>query len=324
MTIAITGANGWIGRSCCFEARRRGLRVFAIDRRFDGDGPWDVSRAADITSGEFVTTAGLAKTDYVRAIIHCAGYAHRPLETPVDKALFEAVNHGGTRRALQLAQFAESPRFVYLSSIAFYDWRVSSCDSRTEDGLLHAETAYAISKLAGERACLDSNLDIRVARLATVFGTGDRANFAKLASALSRRRFVVPGRGGARKSVIPVTLVAELLVDLALKERVDYRVINLGLPSTPTLREICDAYCELCDFPWPPKAPRALLAGIAFGGDVVERWRGSFPLTSSTLRKLTTDTTVDVSRMQSVWPDRKWPDFRSALAESAAYYRTLR
>lgn len=322
MTILVTGANGWIGRYCCAEAKRSGLKVVAVGRNFNAGGEWDIYRSADIASDKFVEQTGLSERDKVDAIIHSAGYAHRPSEKVAERASFEAINHRGTVRVVELAWRLNVRRIVYLSSIAFYDWR--SGTRFDEDGPLNATTAYAASKLAGEKACLESGLDVRVARLATVFGPGDRANFGKLASALVRRRFVVPGRGTARKSVIPVNLVAELLVDLALREHIDHNVINLGLPSTPTLREICNAYCELCGYARPLAVPHVVLAALASCGDIVERLRGSFPLTSSTLRKLTTDTTVNVARMQSIWPNRKWPDFRTALAESAGYYRGLR
>lgn len=321
MRIVVTGSSGWIGSQVVFRAARLGLSVCALDQRSCHRDQVQF-RVADISKETVLALCDDPAVARADALIHCAGVAHRPSETVENRALFEAVNHRGTQRMLELARRSGIRRFVYLSSIAFYDW--GSGAGLAEDGPLRSTTAYAASKLAGERACLESGLDVRVARLATVFGTDDRANFARLASALAKRRFVIPGQGSARKSVVPVGLVAELLVDLALKERLDHHVINLGLPSTPTLSEICDAYCELCGFPRPPHIPQLVLAGCALCGDVVERLRGTFPLTTSTLRKLTSDTTVNVSRMQSVWSNRIWPDFRTALAESADYYRALR
>jgi UDP-glucose 4-epimerase len=220
---------------------------------------------------------------------------------------------------LELAQRLGVGRVVYLSSIAFYDWS-RGCDF-DEEGLLASPTAYAESKLAGERLCRESGVDWRVARLGTVFGTGDRANFAKLAGAMARGRFLVPGQGDARKSVLPVSLAAELLVDLALRESVPHRLVNLALPVAPTLAEICDTYTQLCGFPRAKRIPLGLLRLLAAVGDGVVRVRPSFPLTSVNVRKLTTSTTVNTERMMETWPGRSWGTFEEWLAQSADYYR---
>lgn len=318
--IVVTGANGWIGNQVVSEARGRGYAVTAADLSLYR-GPCAVSLIANISSDrvfDLETHSGIRGADVV---IHCAGYAHRPRETAQEIRRFDEINHFGTRRIIELAGRAGVPRLVYISSIAFYDWFGSG--PVTEDCPTQASTAYARSKLAGERVCLESELDCRVVRLATVFGDGDRANFSKLAKALGRNHFLVPGRGTARKSVIPVRLVAELLVDLAVRESVAYRVVNLALPDVPTLSDICQAYNEICGLGRPSRVPMGLMKAAALLGDILDKVRPGFPLTTKNVRKLTTSTAVDVTRMREIWPDRKWPTFRQSLEQSADYYRSI-
>jgi UDP-glucose 4-epimerase len=210
---------------------------------------------------------------------------------------------------------------VYLSSIAFYDW--SSGAEMGEDGALATPTAYAKSKLDGEMLCRVSGLDWRAARLGTVFGAGDRANFAKLAGAMARHRFVVPGAGTAQKSVLPVTLAAELLVDLALRNDLADRLVNLALPEAPTLADICRTFSRVCGFPPAPTVPLPILRIGALAGDIIDRVKPGFALTSVNVRKLTQSTVVKTDRMQRLWPTRTWPTFDEELSQAAEHYRSL-
>jgi UDP-glucose 4-epimerase len=321
MTILVTGARGWLGRVVCGQLQRQGHRVLALDVGGREPGPWVQYVSGDISTdgifGDAIIRA-LADTD---SVIHCAGYAHRPRETPLEVARFWSINRDGSRRVLELARQIGAQRFVYLSSIAFYDWSLAG--PRGEEDPLLAPTAYAGSKLAGERYCVESRLDWRVARLGTVYGAGDRANFAKLAQAQGRRRFVLPGRGSARKSVLPLDLAAELLVDLAVRPTVPHRLVNLALPEPPSLREICAGFASTCGLPMPWSLPEAWLRLLARLGDRMEQRRPGFPLTTLNLHKLTTSTVVDTRRMQENWPGRRWGSFQDWLAPAAGYYRQL-
>jgi UDP-glucose 4-epimerase len=297
------------------------MSVLALDRA-RVSGVWTDFQEIDIASDAGCRAAREgAKLARVSAIIHCAGYAHRPIETEEEVRRFFAINRDGTQRVIDLAKAAGVPRIVYLSSMAFYDWTQGT--DFNEDGPLAKPTAYAASKLEGELACRESGLDWRVARLGTVFGDGDRANFAKLAAALARGRFVIPGKGDARKSVLPVELAAELLVELALNDRASRQIVNLALPQTPTLAEICAAYAELCSFRPARRVPLGLLRAGAWAGDLLAKRRPNFPLTSVNLRKLTTSTTVDTTRMRQLFAERDWGDFARWLQSSATYYRSV-
>ncbi len=323
MKLIVTGAAGWIGREVSRRAGAEGCRVVAVDTAADAPGPWSYLRTADISTDEVLQLAGDPLLQGATAIVHCAGLAHRPREAAVDIPRFEAVNAAGTRRVVELAHRLGCDRIVYLSSIAFYDWQ-RGCDF-DEEGPLAPTTAYARSKLAGEQTGRDSGLDFRVARLGTVFGAGDRANFAKLASALSRGRFVVPGAGTARKSVLPVGLAGQLLVDLALRPRVEHRVLNLALPMPVSLAEITESFARICGFPRPKRGPYWLLAGLGRLGDLAAQFRPGFPVTTENLRKLTRSTSVRTTRMTDTWPNGRWPSFAEVLAEDETrrYYSAL-
>jgi UDP-glucose 4-epimerase len=177
-----------------------------------------------------------------------------------------------------------------------------------------------LSKLRAEELVRVSGLDWQIARLGTVFGTGDRANFSRLAQGLRTRRFVLPGDGVARKSVLPVAKAAELLGRMAVAEAPQRRILNVAAPVAPSLAEICRAFSTVCGFRYPRRIPLLAMKTMARIGDVAAGPIPGFPLTSSVLSKLTTSTVLDVSRMQESFPSVKWDSFEEGVRQAAEYY----
>lgn len=319
-TILVTGASGWIGRHVCTALQAKDCFVLAADLR-ESSGPWDAFLPLDITQSTFPnleSLLSLTQGHVPSAVIHCAGLAHQAIETPELIERFFAVNAHGTRNVLAACETWGIPRLVYVSSIAFYDW--SQSQPLTEDAPISASTAYAASKLEGENAVLESTLDGRVARLATVFGEGDPANFAKLAKALKAGQFLVPGKGTARKSVIPVELAADCLAEMAVRDIIEHKLINLGLMVAPTLHEICTAFTISCNFPAAKALPLPLFRLLALAGDVISKLKPQFPLTSTNLRKLTTSTQVDCKKAAGLFPKLGVTKFESELARFSSFY----
>lgn len=324
-TILVTGAAGWIGRVVCRALQDRGCFVLGADMQ-EREGPWDAFLPLDITQDEFpeaVSLDALCDGRKAIAVVHCAGLAHYPVETEAVKQQMFAVNAEGTRKLIRACGSWGIDRFVYVSSIAFYDWGDAEGNTVTEDSPVSARTAYAASKLEGEQAVLDSNLKGRVIRLATVFGKGDQANFARLARALKSGRFLIPGRGEATKSLISVNIAAECLAELALQDEVPYALMNLGLTSPPSLQMICETFSRKCGFPPARRLPLPVFRLLTAMGDGLACIKPGFPLTSETLWKLTTSTAVDCSRAASLLRGMVKTTFAVELERCADYYREL-
>lgn len=312
--IIVSGASGWIGGLVFDAARKRGYQPIGLDRRGGRFLAADISHDSVLSLGNnpLLADAGL--------LIHCAGLAHRPRETSEERANLFSVNCDGSERILQVVRTAGIRRVVYVGSIASYDW--SAGDDIPEEGAVRNNSAYSESKLQGEILFRNSGLDWRVARLATVFGAGDRANFSKLSTSLSKQQFILPGNGMARKSVISARLAAELLLEFGLMESPPHRLINIALPETPTLADICSAFKKHCGWPYPPSAPLSALRLGAYVGDWVAKALPDFPLTSDKLSKVTTNTTVRVQAMRENFPLRQWPSFDEEFQKDASYYQS--
>ncbi|NET62398.1 MAG: NAD(P)-dependent oxidoreductase [Symploca sp. SIO2E6] len=178
--IVISGASGWLGCTIADQAARM-HRSIALD--IEGS-PSKSQLVANLASQDSVEKLLMQYHEHelkADTFIHCAGLAHRPNETDSIKKAMWAVNDRGTARALEFCERAGISKFLYVSAIAGYDWTKETPAKETD--ILNPKTEYAKSKLAGEERTLNAPIDGRAVRLATVFGSGDKANFLKLSFA---------------------------------------------------------------------------------------------------------------------------------------------
>lgn len=187
MTIALTGATGFVGQAVLDEAGRRGLAVRALTRRPQSERPGVSWVAGDLTSeaalGELVRGSD--------AVVHVAG-----LTNSREMSAFEAANVTGTASLIAAAKAAKVKRFVFVSSLA-----------AREPGL----SAYGASKSQAEKLVEASGLDWTIVRPPGVYGPRDVDYFEMFRSA--RLGFVpLPPRGAS--SIIHVEDLAGLLLDL--------------------------------------------------------------------------------------------------------------
>jgi nucleoside-diphosphate-sugar epimerase len=311
--IAVTGAAGWIGREVCGQLRNLGHGVRPLTRLGDLPG----GRSLDLTAPEGDPCWANSVKDCT-AVIHCAAHVHRPMETARDKQLFDLVNVAGTEKLIAASARTGVGRFVLAGSSAVYDWSENA--PKPENARFNTATGYSESKAKAESIVQTSSLDWRIARLGTVFGRGDTANFDRLARALKARRFVLPEGGHARKSVLTIERAAELLARLAIEPAHVRMTFNLASPQVPSLSEICAAFSRCCGFPATPAAPIWLLRVGAKLGDTIHLFHLPTPFTTGTLTKLTTSTVLDVTAMQRAFPGLSWPNFEETLIPAAAYY----
>ncbi len=312
--VIVTGASGWLGSRICaaLEHDGRTVRRVVRQRGTGGEFGWDFGRSDAL--GPLV--AFLRGSD---TIIHCAARVHVGSDGDDAAKAHNAVNAVGTRQLVQAAREASVQRFVFLSTIAVYHCEGLSRPA-TEDLVGSGESAYAKSKRTAEQFVAESGLDWRIARLATVFGEGDIANFLRLARAIRRRRFFVPGEGCSRKSVVPIDRAVEIIQRLAAIHAPRHRLLNVGSPIRPTLREISDAFSDLCGFARVPSLGLAASRWLARMGDGLRLAGLAAPYDSATLKKLTTGTIVDVQRQQELFPDLQWGSFHDDLRRHRDYY----
>ena len=187
MTIAITGATGFVGQAVLEQAATHGLPIRALVRK-----PQPPRAGVEWIEGDLDDTAALNRlVERADAVIHIAGVVNAP-----DAAGFTAGNVAGTLNVVTAAMLAGTPRFVQVSSLSAREPQLS---------------IYGASKLKGEKVVMASPLDWTVVRPPAVYGPRDREmlelfRFAKAG--------VVPLPPHGKMAVIHVDDLARLLLAL--------------------------------------------------------------------------------------------------------------
>ncbi|MBO6527944.1 NAD(P)-dependent oxidoreductase [Erythrobacter sp.] len=187
MTIALTGATGFVGKAVLDEAVRREEPVRALTRRMQA-----ARNHVEWIAGDLSTPEALATLCHeADAVIHVAGLTNTP-----DPAAFEDANVGGTERLIGAAKEKKVKRFIFVSSLSAREPELS---------------AYGASKAKAEKLVEGSGLDWTIVRPPGVYGPHDVDYFEMFRSA--KFGFVPLPPGGA-SSIIHVEDLARLLLDL--------------------------------------------------------------------------------------------------------------
>ena len=208
MTIALTGATGFVGGHVLRRLLELGHTVRALARQPDRLRAVESVGRLQIIGGDVRDKAALERLlEGTDALVHVAGLvkARRRKE-------FFAVNAEATERLMLEAARRGITRVVHVSSLAAREPALSS---------------YARSKRAGEEAALAAlGRQVVVVRPPAVYGPGDEATLG-LIDQLSRRRGLVPGHKRMRFSLVHVHDLADALARLASSDVAGGEVLEI-------------------------------------------------------------------------------------------------
>ena len=201
MTIAVTGATGFVGQALLDRAEQQGIPVKALTRRSQ-----ERRAGVEWVRGDLDAKAALRKL--VRgseAVIHVAGVVNAP-----DAAGFEAGNVTGTLNVIEACLAEGVRRLVHVSSL-----------SAREPDL----SVYGASKARAEKLVAASGLDWTLVRPPAIYGPRDTDMF-ELFKLARWGVLPVPPREG-RSSLLHVDDLARLLLALVPGgEGVSHRVFE--------------------------------------------------------------------------------------------------
>ena len=292
MIVAITGADGFIGRACMPLLRGAGYDVRGLVRAL---GSQTVARRDYMAVGDLALWSEPSMRAVLRdagAIVHLAGIAHRAHASPEG---LRAVNVDATARLARAAAAQGVGHFVFVSSVKVNGETSPMGRPFTESDPPNPRDAYGASKWAAERALGEvaesSGMRTTVLRLPLTYGPGAKANVAALAAAV-RRGIPLPLAGiDNRRSVLGAgNLASALAAVLASGDEAQaaatYFVADARAVSTAELVEALAAAMRVA--PRLFRVPTSLL-----------RMAGAWTGRSETVERLLDTLEVDTSAFRS-------------------------
>lgn len=212
--VLVTGANGFVGRAVCAEAKAGGFAVGAITRsayslpdRIDSFLVGSMDERTD-------WRAALAGADIV---IHLAARVHVMSDTATDPLdAFRRVNVRGTLNLARQAAAAGVQRFVFVSSVKVNGEATRPGHAFQADDAPAPLDAYGISKMEAEQGlreiALETGMEVVIIRPPLVYGPGVKANFSAMMRWLGRGVPLPLGAIDNRRSMVALDNLVDLIL----------------------------------------------------------------------------------------------------------------
>lgn len=290
-TVAITGANGFIGRYLAAKLSGNGWQVRGITR--EGDPALGYYALGSLEHGQD-WNACLSGAD---AVIHCAAVAHQPVDDRALDSLYR-INRDAVATLAEASFESGARRFIFMSSAKVYGEASEPGAPFREDDLPSPEDHYGRSKLQAEEALrpfFEEGQEICCLRLPLVYGPSVKANFKKL-HRLAGARIPLPLAGiNNARSLLSLENLAMTILALLDSKTWPAFTLNVADPAPVSTPELVKGLARAQGgavrlFAFPPR----LLKGVG-------RCLGQGSVVSRLIDNLELDTT----RLQSWHPQIK-------------------
>jgi nucleoside-diphosphate-sugar epimerase len=236
-SVLVTGGSGYFGTILAEQALARGDAVRILDLNVPGPTLTETDFVAgDVRDLELVRGA----CEGIDVVFH--NVAQVPLAK--DRALFDAVNVGGTANVLVGARDARVRKVVHTSSSAVFG--IPEHNPVTDSTPFRPLEAYGRAKLRAELACHDAiaaGLDVTIIRPRTVLGHGRLGVMALLFDFVADGAPVfVLGGGHNRYQLVHAADLADACLRAA--ERAGPSAYNIGALEFGTMRETLQALVD--------------------------------------------------------------------------------
>jgi nucleoside-diphosphate-sugar epimerase len=220
-------------------------------------------------------------------VLHAAGKAHSVPQNEAEKQAFFDVNLQGTKNlcaALKKSGLPES--FIFISTVAVY-----GCDfgeEITEDHPLDGITPYALSKIQAEQYltgwCKEHGVCLSIIRPSLIAGHNPPGNLGAMIDGLRAGKYLSIAGGKAKKSVLMVQDIVNLIPLLANKGG----IYNVCDGYHPTFGELEGLISIQLHKKRPISIPYWMAKGMASIGDCLGN---KAPINSLKLKKITASLT---------------------------------
>jgi nucleoside-diphosphate-sugar epimerase len=265
--VAVTGANGFIGRAVAKRLRAEGAEVAGVD--FAADPERDVVAGDVAEAGPWQAAVGSADV-----VVHTAAIVSNAYD--LDESW--RVNVLGTRNVLDAAAAGGVGRFVHISSVrAFSD--LGFPDGVDEHRPVRPDgNPYVDTKIASEQVVLQAHaageVECTVVRPGDVYGPGSRPWTVLPLELIKARRFLLPAMGRGVFSPVYVDDLVSGLVLAAQHPEAPGQVFTIAGTGGVPAKEFFGHYYRTLGRRGPICLPTPLAVALAQAAGTAERLRG--------------------------------------------------
>lgn len=269
-TLLFTGASGFLGKNVK-PLLEKEYAVTTLGLTDEYDYKVDMAKEVPALKGAY------------DMVLHAAGKAHMVPKTEVEKQAFFDVNYQGTVNLCEALKEAGVPKaFIFVSTVAVYGCEIA--ENITEEHPLNGDTPYAKSKIMAEQYlekwCAEHGVVLGIIRPSLIAGPNPPGNLGAMINGIKKHRYLSIGGNKARKSVLMVQDIANLLPLLAAKGG----TYNVCADEQPSFSELEKVISEQLGMDMPLSIPYWIAKAMALVGDCLGK---RTPINSLKLDKIT-------------------------------------
>lgn len=286
MKLLFTGASGFLG-SNTLKILQNQYSITTIGLTSSDNIQFDISKGVPSIESE------------QDIVLHAAGKAHSIPKTEVEKKAFFDVNLQGTINLCTALEKSGIPQsFIFISTVAVYG--LESGENITEEFPLNGSSPYALSKIQAEQFltewCNKNNVILSIIRPSLIAGPNPPGNLGAMIRGIKTGKYLSIGGGRARKSVLMVEDVANL-VPLLVETGGVYNVCD---SEHPTFKELESLISRQLSNRYILHIPYFLAKVLAIIGNVIG---SKSPINTDKLDKITKSLTFsnEKAKMNLNW-----------------------
>jgi len=204
--VAITGANGFVGKNVRKFLYKNKVRVLGISRK----NFVKYSTEIKAQSKNLLEQRLQKKLKNYDALVHLIG-----IGVESSGSTFEEINVNLTKNTIKLCKKSGIKKIIYISGLGV------SKDSTSN---------YFASKYKAEREIISSGLDYTIFRASYIIGKTDHLT-RSLSKQMKKGTIVIPGSGKYRLQPIFVEDVAKIILESILKKKFSNKILDLVGPK---------------------------------------------------------------------------------------------
>ncbi|TBR07652.1 MAG: NAD-dependent epimerase/dehydratase family protein [Candidatus Nitrosotenuis sp.] len=219
LRIAITGANGFIGKNIREFLSHNKISITSLTR----DRHSSLKYETNINYSDLDQKRLIAKLNDCDALVHLIGQGAQSVD-----ATYEDVNVELTKKIVHLCKNAKIRKIIYISGF----------------GVSKSTTfGYFISKFKAEQEIIASGLDYTILRASYIIGNNDPLT-KNLNTQVKKGSIIIPGSGSYRLQPISVNDVAKVILASVTNRQFSNKIVDLVGPQTITFESFVKKFVK--------------------------------------------------------------------------------